>query len=48
MKGTLRAANAAAACELACRTNLTHAQVNAELNRQANLRRIIEVHHRGA
>jgi hypothetical protein len=38
----LRAANAAAARDIARRTGLTHAQVNAELNRQVGLRRIVE------
>src|SRR5712692_10195278 len=41
-KDALRAANAAAARDLARRTGLTHAQVNAELNRQVGLRRIAE------
>ena len=41
-KDALRAANADAARELARRTGLTHAQVNAELNRQIGLRRIAE------
>jgi hypothetical protein len=38
----LCAANAAAARDLARRTGLTHAQVNAELNRQVGLRRVTE------
>ena len=37
-KDALRAANAAAARDLARRTGLSHAQVNAELNRQVGLR----------
>ncbi len=41
-KDALRAANAAAARELARRTGLSHAQVNAELNRQVGVRRIAE------
>jgi len=41
-KDALRAANAAAARDLARRTGLSHAQVNAELNRQTGLRRITE------
>ena len=41
-KDELRGANAAAARDLARRTGLTHAQVNAELNRQVGLRRIAE------
>jgi len=41
-KDALRAANAAATRDLARRTGLTHAQVNAELNRQVGLRRIAE------
>src|ERR1700694_2761486 len=41
-KDALRAANAAAARELARRTGLSHAQVNAELNRQVSVRRIAE------
>ena len=41
-KDALRAANAAAARDLARRTGLTHAQVNAELNRQVGLRRVTE------
>ena len=35
-------ANAGAARDLARRTGLSHAQVNAELNRQVGLRRIVE------
>src|SRR5207302_2580569 len=41
-KDVLRAANAAAARELARRTGLTHAQVNARLNREVGLQRITE------
>jgi hypothetical protein len=41
-KDRLCKANAAAARDLARRTGLSHAQVNAELNRQAGLRRIAE------
>ena len=41
-KDVLRAANAAAARELARRTGLTHAQVNARLNREVGLQRIAE------
>jgi hypothetical protein len=41
-KDALRGANAAAARDLARRTGLSHAQVNAELNRQVGLRRIAE------
>jgi len=41
-KDALRVANAAAARDLVRRTGLTHAQVNAELNRQMGLRRIAE------
>ena len=41
-KDALRAANAAAARDLVRRTGLTHAQTNAELNRQVGLRRIAE------
>jgi len=41
-KDALRVANAAAARDLVRRTGLSHAQVNAELNRQVGLRRITE------
>jgi len=41
-KDRLRKANAAAARHLPRRTGLSHAQVNAELNRQAGLCRIAE------
>ncbi len=41
-KDALRAANAAAARDVARRTGRSHAQVNAELNRQVGLRRIAE------
>ncbi|MBV9322879.1 MAG: DEAD/DEAH box helicase [Chloroflexi bacterium] len=41
-KDALRGANAAAARDLARRTGLSHAQVNAELNRQVGLRGIAE------
>jgi hypothetical protein len=41
-KDHLRAANASAARDLARRTGLTHAQINAELNRQVGLGRIAE------
>ncbi len=41
-KRDLRDANAVAARELARRTGLTHAQVNAELNRQTGVRRVSE------
>src|ERR1700730_3772909 len=41
-KDALRAANAVAARDLARRTGLSHAQVNAELNRQVSVRRIAE------
>jgi hypothetical protein len=41
-KDVLRAANAAVARELARRTGLTHAQVNARLNREVGLQRIAE------
>jgi len=41
-KQQLRDANATAARELARRTGLTHAQVNAELNRQVGLKRVAE------
>jgi superfamily II DNA or RNA helicase len=41
-KRRLRDANAAAARELARRTRLTHAEVNAELNRRAGVRRVSE------
>jgi superfamily II DNA or RNA helicase len=41
-KDRLRKANAAAARDVARRTGLSHAQVNAELNRQVGLRRITE------
>jgi hypothetical protein len=41
-KHSLRAANAAAARDVARRTGLSHAQVNAELNRQVGIRRIAE------
>jgi hypothetical protein len=41
-KDALRAENAAAARDLARRTGLTHAQVNAELNRQVVTARITE------
>ena len=41
-KDALRVANAAAVRDLARRTGLTHRQVNAELNRQAGLRRVTE------
>jgi hypothetical protein len=41
-KNALRAANALAARDLARRTGLSHAHVNAELNRLAGVRRITE------
>jgi superfamily II DNA or RNA helicase len=41
-KDALRLANAAAARDLARRTNASHAAINAELNRQAGLKRITE------
>jgi len=41
-KDALRAANATAARDLARQTGLSHAQINAELNRVAGLRRITE------
>jgi hypothetical protein len=41
-KDALRLANAAAARDLARRTGLSHAHVNAELNRMAGVRRITE------
>jgi superfamily II DNA or RNA helicase len=41
-KDALRAANIAASRDLARRTGLSHAQINAELNRQVGLRRIAE------
>jgi superfamily II DNA or RNA helicase len=41
-KHELRDANARAARELARRTGLTHAEVNAELNRRSGLRRVAE------
>jgi hypothetical protein len=41
-KDELRLANANAARDLARRTGLSHAQVNAELNRQTGIRRITE------
>ena len=41
-KQQLRDANARAARELARRTGLTHAEVNAELNRRSGLRRVSE------
>jgi hypothetical protein len=41
-KDALRAANAAAARDVARQTGLSHAQVNAELNRQVGLQRIAE------
>ena len=41
-KDALRVANADAVRELVRRTAMTHAQVNAELNRQAGIRRIAE------
>jgi superfamily II DNA or RNA helicase len=41
-KQELRDANARAARELARRTGLTHAEVNAELNRRSGLRRVAE------
>ena len=41
-KDALRLANAAAARDLARRTGLSHAQINAELNRLAGVRRITE------
>ncbi len=41
-KDALRVANADAARELVRRTGMAHAQVNAELNRQAGIRRIAE------
>jgi hypothetical protein len=40
-KDALRVANAAAAREIARRTGLSHAQVNARLNREVGLRRIV-------
>jgi len=42
LKDALRSANAAAARDLARRTGLSHAQINAELNRLAGIRRIAE------
>jgi len=42
-KDELRAASAAAARDLARRTGLSHAQVNAQLNRQVGLRRVTEL-----
>jgi hypothetical protein len=41
-KDALRVANADAARELARRTGMSHAQVNAQLNRQVGIRRIAE------
>jgi hypothetical protein len=41
-KQQLRDANAAVARELVRRTGLTHAQVNAELNRRCGLQRVAE------
>lgn len=41
-KTDLRDANAARARELVRRTGLTHAQVNAKLNKQSGVRRISE------
>jgi hypothetical protein len=41
-KDALRLANANAARDLARRTGLSHAQINAELNRQIGIRRITE------